>query len=56
MKTGQDPERYAPLALANMTGANRRLIEIGWSVVVLASPPPPPCTQRDSYPHPPRCP
>ncbi|MFR9802676.1 sodium:proton exchanger [Pseudonocardia sp. RS010] len=36
-KAGQDPEIYAPLALANMTGANRLLIGIGWSVVVLAA-------------------
>lgn len=36
-KAGQDPERYAPLALANMTGANRLLIGVGWSVVALAA-------------------
>lgn len=36
-KAGQDPATYAPLALANMTGANRLLIGIGWSVVVLAA-------------------
>ena len=35
-KAGQDPETYAPLALANMTGANRLLIGVGWSVVALA--------------------
>ena len=29
------PERYAPLALANMTGANRLLIGLGWPMVVL---------------------
>ena len=34
-KAGQDPEKYAPLALANMTGANRLLIGVGWSMVVL---------------------
>lgn len=36
-KAGQDPETYAPLALANMTGANRLLIGVGWSLVVLAA-------------------
>jgi cation:H+ antiporter len=30
-----DPTTYAPLALVNMTGANRLLIGIGWPVVVL---------------------
>jgi cation:H+ antiporter len=34
-KAGSDPDRYAPLALANMTGGNRLLIGIGWSMVVL---------------------
>ena len=34
-KAGQDPEQYAPLALANMTGSNRLLIGLGWSMVVL---------------------
>ncbi|HEX5588599.1 MAG TPA: sodium:proton exchanger [Acidimicrobiia bacterium] len=34
-KAGQDPDKYAPLALANMTGANRLLIGVGWSMVVL---------------------
>ena len=34
-KAGEDPEKYAPLALANMTGGNRLLIGIGWSMVVL---------------------
>jgi cation:H+ antiporter len=34
-KAGSDPEKYAPLALANMTGGNRLLIGIGWSLVVL---------------------
>ncbi len=29
-----DPERYGPLALANMTGANRLLIGIAWPLVV----------------------
>ena len=34
-KAGEDPDKYAPLALANMTGSNRLLIGIGWSMVVL---------------------
>jgi len=34
-KAGSDPETYAPLALANMTGGNRLLIGIGWPLVVL---------------------
>ncbi len=34
---GQDPDRYAPLALANMTGANRLLIGVGWAVMGLAA-------------------
>ena len=34
-KAGKDPTQYAPLALANMTGGNRLLIGIGWSLVVL---------------------
>ena len=34
-KAGQNPEKYAPLALANMTGSNRLLIGVGWSMVVL---------------------
>jgi cation:H+ antiporter len=34
-KAGQNPEKYAPLALANMTGANRLLIGVGWSMVVI---------------------
>ena len=34
-KAGEDPEKFAPLALANMTGGNRLLIGIGWSMVVL---------------------
>ncbi len=33
-KAGKDPQEYAPLALANMTGGNRLLIGIGWSLVV----------------------
>jgi cation:H+ antiporter len=33
-KAGKDPS-YAPYAVANMTGANRLLIGLGWSVVVL---------------------
>ena len=32
-KAGQDPE-FAPYAVANMTGANRLLIGLGWPVVV----------------------
>jgi cation:H+ antiporter len=34
-KAGENPERYAPLALANMTGSNRLLIGVGWTAVVL---------------------
>jgi cation:H+ antiporter len=34
-KAGKDPHQYAPLALANMTGGNRLLIGVGWSLVVL---------------------
>jgi len=34
-KAGKNPAEYAPLALANMTGSNRLLIGIGWSMVVL---------------------
>lgn len=34
-KAGSDPEKYAPLALANMTGGNRLLIGVGWPMVVL---------------------
>ena len=34
-KAGQDPEAYAPLALANMTGGNQLLVGVGWSMVVL---------------------
>ena len=34
-KAGEDPDEFAPLALANMTGGNRLLIGIGWSMVVL---------------------
>jgi cation:H+ antiporter len=34
-KAGEDPDKYASLALANMTGGNRLLIGIGWSLVVL---------------------
>lgn len=34
-KAGSDPHQYAPLALANMTGGNRLLIGVGWSLVVL---------------------
>jgi cation:H+ antiporter len=34
-KAGENPEKYAPLALANMTGGNRLLIGVGWSLVVL---------------------
>jgi cation:H+ antiporter len=35
LKAGEDPDKFAPLALANMTGGNRLLIGIGWSLVVL---------------------
>src|SRR2546421_577668 len=35
LKAGQDPAKSAPLALANMTGGNRLLIGVGWSLVVL---------------------
>jgi cation:H+ antiporter len=34
-KAGENPDEYASLALANMTGSNRLLIGIGWSMVVL---------------------
>jgi cation:H+ antiporter len=34
-KAGSNPDKYAPLALANMTGGNRLLIGIGWPMVVL---------------------
>jgi cation:H+ antiporter len=34
-KAGKNPAEYAPLALANMTGSNRLLIGVGWSMVVL---------------------
>ncbi len=34
-KAGENPDKYAPLALANMTGGNRLLIGVGWSLVVL---------------------
>jgi cation:H+ antiporter len=34
-KAGRHPAEYAPLALANMTGSNRLLIGVGWSMVVL---------------------
>ena len=34
-KAGKNPAEYAPDALANMTGGNRLLIGIGWSLVVL---------------------
>ncbi|MFZ4516378.1 MAG: sodium:proton exchanger [Acidimicrobiia bacterium] len=33
-KAGKNPAEYAPLALANMTGSNRLLIGVGWSMVV----------------------
>jgi cation:H+ antiporter len=36
-KAGEDPDKYAPLALANMTGGNRLLIGIGWSLVVFVA-------------------
>lgn len=34
-KAGSDPDQYAPLALANMTGGNQLLIGLGWPLVVL---------------------
>ncbi|MBM3672305.1 MAG: sodium:proton exchanger [Actinobacteria bacterium] len=34
-KAGDNPDKFAPLALANMTGGNRLLIGVGWSLVVL---------------------
>jgi cation:H+ antiporter len=34
-RAADDPATYRPLALVNMTGANRLLIGIGWPVVVL---------------------
>ena len=34
-KAGKHPREFAPLALANMTGANQLLIGVGWSLVVL---------------------
>jgi cation:H+ antiporter len=34
-KAGKNPHEFAPLALANMTGANQLLIGVGWSLVVL---------------------
>jgi cation:H+ antiporter len=34
-KAGKQPQEFAPLTLANMTGANRLLIGVGWSMVVL---------------------
>jgi len=36
-KAGKDPHTFAPLALANMTGGNRLLIGVGWSMVVLVA-------------------
>ncbi len=34
-KAGKEPAKYAPDALANMTGGNQLLIGVGWSMVVL---------------------
>src|SRR5207302_2137049 len=34
-KAGKEPARYAPDALANMTGGNQLLVGVGWSMVVL---------------------
>jgi cation:H+ antiporter len=34
-KAGENPDKFAPLALANMTGGNRLLIGVGWSLVVV---------------------
>jgi cation:H+ antiporter len=36
-KAGKNPEKYAPDALANMTGGNQLLIGVGWSMVVLVA-------------------
>ena len=36
-KAGKNPAHFAPLALANMTGANRLLIGVGWSLVALTA-------------------
>jgi cation:H+ antiporter len=36
-KAGENPDKYAPLALANMTGSNRLLIGVGWSMVVVVA-------------------
>ena len=36
-KAGKDPVKYAPDALANMTGGNQLLIGVGWSMVVLVA-------------------
>jgi cation:H+ antiporter len=36
-KAGENPDEYGPLALANMTGANRLLIGIGWSFIVFVA-------------------
>jgi cation:H+ antiporter len=36
-KAGKDPAKYAPDALANMTGGNQLLIGAGWSLVVLVA-------------------
>ncbi len=36
-KAGSNPDQFAPLALANMTGANRLLIGFGWPLVVFVA-------------------
>lgn len=36
-KAGANPDQYAGLALANMTGANRLLIGVGWPLVVFVA-------------------
>ncbi|MBI2168853.1 MAG: sodium:proton exchanger [Actinobacteria bacterium] len=36
-KAGKNPDEFAHLALANMTGANRLLIGLGWSAVVFVA-------------------
>jgi len=36
-KAGGNPDKFAPLALANMTGGNRLLIGIGWPLVVFVA-------------------
>lgn len=37
IKAGGNPTEYAPLAAANMTGSNRLLIGVGWSLVAFVA-------------------